>query len=181
MRAAIDRCSANLELGLGQSGDDSVLLRSFSALVLDALAARDIERAFLGEAERHALVLAALAYLEGERDLRGYDPERGWIHAAAHTADLLRRLSRNPALCAADQDAILAAIEHAGLDEIPIDVWVDADSLLRRLDASVSRTGGGSFSASKLSVELFDYGEPVVVTRPPASEVAQLGELHPHG
>ncbi len=78
-------------------------------------------------------------------------------------------------------DTILAAIEHAGLDEIPIDVWVDGDSLLRRLDASVSRTGGGSSSASKLSVELFDYGVPVVVTRPPASEVAQLGELHPHG
>jgi hypothetical protein len=32
----------------------------------------------------------------GERDLRGYDAELGWLHAAAHGADLLAVLARHP-------------------------------------------------------------------------------------
>ncbi|MCK7495333.1 MAG: DUF2785 domain-containing protein [Comamonadaceae bacterium] len=38
----------------------------------------------------------ALAYLRDERDLRGIDPSVGWIHATAHTADLLKFLARDP-------------------------------------------------------------------------------------
>ena len=111
MRAALDRWTRNLGEGIGERETDSVLQRSFSILVLDALAARDLERPFMSEAELHALAEASLSYLEREQDLRGWDAERGWIHATAHTADLLRRLARNPGLCEADQDAIVAGIE----------------------------------------------------------------------
>ena len=38
----------------------------------------------------------ALAYLAAELDLRGIEPRVGWIHATAHTADLLKFLARNP-------------------------------------------------------------------------------------
>jgi hypothetical protein len=34
-------------------------------------------------------------YLRDERDLRGFDPKKGWMHATAHTADLLAELSRS--------------------------------------------------------------------------------------
>jgi hypothetical protein len=74
-------------------------------------------------------------------------------------------------------DSLAGAIQRAGLERIPVDVWVDGDSLLRRLDANVSLEHGGRESTSRLSVELFDYGEPVDVTPPPAAEVAGLDEL----
>jgi hypothetical protein len=111
LHAALARFSHDLDVGIGQKGTDSVVLRSFSALALDAIAARDLERPFLGEEGCHALVSTALAYLAREKDLRGWDERVGWMHATAHTADLLRRLARNPSLCETDQDAIVVGLE----------------------------------------------------------------------
>jgi len=88
----------------------SVLERSFSALCLASLAERDLGSAFLGDARYRELLGEALAYLRSERDLRGYETATGWIHATAHTADLLQALSRNRLLTAAEQRAVLDAI-----------------------------------------------------------------------
>src|SRR4029453_1426853 len=76
----------NLKRGLGEQGTDSVLLRSFSALELSLLAAYDLKTPFLSQEEYDALLAAALDYLADERDVRGYDPEKGWMHSVAHTA-----------------------------------------------------------------------------------------------
>jgi hypothetical protein len=56
------------------------------------------------------LLGAALDYLAAERDVRGYDAEKGWMHSVAHTADLLKFLARSPRLATAGQQRILAAI-----------------------------------------------------------------------
>jgi hypothetical protein len=102
--------SANLKIGLGESGTDSVLKRSFSALMLSSIARRDLKTQFLGEVRYHALLNDAIFYLTNERDLRGYDVTKGWIHSTAHTADLLKALAENDLLTQDDQHAILAAI-----------------------------------------------------------------------
>lgn len=102
--------SANLRQGLGEKGSDAVLLRSFSALDLSLLAARDLETPYLEPAELTRLLDSALGYLESERDLRGYEPGKGWIHATAHTADLLKFLARNPRLPRADAARVLPGI-----------------------------------------------------------------------
>src|SRR5271156_4365929 len=65
--------SANLKVGMGESGTDSVLKRSFSALMLSSIARRDLKTQFLGEVRYHALLNDAIFYLTNERDLRGYD------------------------------------------------------------------------------------------------------------
>ncbi|MDW4905545.1 DUF2785 domain-containing protein [Streptomyces sp. ADMS] len=39
---------------------------------------------------------AFAGWYPGETDLRGYDPVLGWVHAAAHGADLLAALARRP-------------------------------------------------------------------------------------
>ena len=106
----VEEWSANLKIGLGESGTDSVLKRSFSALMLASIAQRDLKTQFLGDARYHALLNDALSYLTSERDLRGYDATKGWIHATAHTADLLKALAENDLLMQEDQHAILAAI-----------------------------------------------------------------------
>jgi hypothetical protein len=101
--------SANLLVGLGGTGSDTLFLRAFSALDLSILAALDNQHPFLDDAELAGLLSAALAYLAGEKDLRAFDTRHGWMHATAHTADLLKFLGRNPRLRPADQGRILEA------------------------------------------------------------------------
>jgi len=109
-KALIALWSPNLAKGVGETGNDGLLLRSFSALELSLLAARDLQAPYLEPAELKALVDDALAYLAAERDLRGYDEKKGWMHATAHTADLLKFLARNPRVTPADAARILDAI-----------------------------------------------------------------------
>lgn len=106
----LDQWQKNLFVGLGETNTDTVLLRSFSALGLAALAERDRKTPFLGLARYRGLLDAAIAYLAAERDLRGFDPAKGWIHATAHTADLLRYLVGNPLFTNEEQPRLLAAI-----------------------------------------------------------------------
>ena len=106
----VDRLVVNLEEGIGEAGGDSVLLRSFSALNLSVFATRDLRQPFLTPADFEALLDAGLTYLANERDLRGFDSERGWMHSAAHTADLLRSLGRNPQLDVSGAERIFAGV-----------------------------------------------------------------------
>ena len=100
----------NLKTGIGESGTDSVLGRSFSALCLAAIAEREARTPFMGEERYHKLLEAALNYLRDEKDLRGFDAKKGWIHATAHTADLLAELVRHPSFTQEDQGIVLKAI-----------------------------------------------------------------------
>jgi hypothetical protein len=53
-----------------------------------------------------------------------------------------------------------------------LDVWIDAGGLVRRVEVDV--TGDYPFT---LDAELFDLGEPVTITVPPADQVLDLGDL----
>jgi Protein of unknown function (DUF2785) len=105
-----DEWSANLRERIGESGNDSVLKRSFSALCLASLAERDLKMPFLGEQRYRQLLESGLAYLKDERDLRGFDPVLGWIHATAHTADMLAAIAENSLLHVDDQLRMLEAV-----------------------------------------------------------------------
>ncbi len=108
-RALVALLSANLRRSIGETGTDSVLLRSFSALDLSVFAALEDTDPALDEAGHRRLLDDALAYLRDERDLRGLEPRVGWIHATAHTADLLKLLARDPRFTPADQPRLLDA------------------------------------------------------------------------
>lgn len=110
LRRLMAQWEANLEKGLGTAGSDDVFKRSFSALALSVLVARDNAAPFLEPAEFHQLRDAALRYLADEKDLRGFDEKKGWIHSAAHTADLLKVLGRSRNIDAAGQQLILQGI-----------------------------------------------------------------------
>lgn len=110
LNSLVDEWLQNLRDGIGEEGTDSVLKRSFSALCLVALAERDLKMPFLGEQRFRKLLTSGLAYLKEERDLRGFDPILGWIHATAHTADLLSALAENSLLRVEDQARLLEAI-----------------------------------------------------------------------
>jgi len=102
--------SENLRSAIGETGTDSVFRRSFSALCLSSLAERELKTPFLGQARYRKLLDSAIVYLGDEKDLRGFDARKGWIHATAHTADLLAALAANSLLTRRDQATILQAI-----------------------------------------------------------------------
>ncbi|MEZ4368299.1 MAG: DUF2785 domain-containing protein [Kofleriaceae bacterium] len=89
---------------------DAVFGRSFAALTLAAVAAREVERGAWTDAELDAQVAAAVAYAGREVDLRGHTGLAGWAHAAAHTADWLKFLGRHPRLSAAGATALLDGV-----------------------------------------------------------------------
>jgi len=105
-----DEWRANLKSGLGESNTNSVLKRSFSALCLSSMAAREAKTPFMGSERYHQLVAESVAYLQAERDLRGYDATIHWIHSTAHTADLLASLADDTRLTKDEETAILSAI-----------------------------------------------------------------------
>lgn len=76
-----DACTVLGDEMAGRLTDRELHVRSFGALVLASVVNRGLFRKQWLEAFE--------AWYPHERDLRGYDQELGWLHAAAHGADLL--------------------------------------------------------------------------------------------
>ena len=95
---------------IGASESDTVFGRSFSALYMSILAAQDLRKPFLSAAAFKETLDTALRCYAEEKDLRGYVPVKGWAHATAHVADLLKFLARNPHLSAEDQKRIVSGV-----------------------------------------------------------------------
>jgi hypothetical protein len=69
--------------------------------------------------------------------------------------------------------ALSQTTEAKGLKELPVDVWVGDDGLVRRLTLDLQQQHKGSVA---VSVEFFDFGD-VSVNVPAASETKDLGQL----
>jgi hypothetical protein len=137
VRALLVLHLANIHKGLGEAESDGVFLRSFSALHLAQIAARDLRKPFLTEAERKQLLQASCRALREERDRRGWVEGKGWAHPIAHNADLLANLARAPGLAQDEQRLILAALD-AGL--AGPNACGENERLASALGALVSRT-----------------------------------------
>lgn len=135
----LEEWSTNLKSAVGESNNDSVLKRSFSALCLASLAERELRTPFLGETRYHTLLTNAITYLTTERDLRGYDAKKGWIHATAHTADLLKALAENDLLTQDDQHAILDAISQRLATAPTVYSYGEQDRLALAVKAIITR------------------------------------------
>lgn len=86
----------NLTIGIGESDTDTVLTRSFSALMLSILVYYDLKTPWMSDGDFHGLADATFTYLLAEQDLRDYAAPVGWYHATAHTADILKFIARHP-------------------------------------------------------------------------------------
>ncbi len=71
-------------------------------------------------------------------------------------------------------------LKEAGLDALPIDLWVDGDGFLKQLRMALDLSGlsqdhaAASFS---LTLTYSDIGEPVSIDVPPASQVTDISDL----
>ncbi|GCE30359.1 hypothetical protein KDA_58430 [Dictyobacter alpinus] len=110
LRGMLTQLLANLQQGLGNTGDNTVLLRSFSALTISDILKYDNTNHFLAREEVLDILEQGITYFMREQDLRGYETGKGWIHALAHAGDLLAVLARNHHLGDANLERILMAV-----------------------------------------------------------------------
>src|SRR5262245_17446184 len=129
----------NLDDGLGQSGTDSVFKRSFSMLSLSLIAQRDLAAPFLDPVEVEAFFDGALRYFREERDLRGFDAARGWMHTVAHTSDTLKFLARNPKLPGRRASELLGAVRAKVESADTVFTWGENDRMALALQSAVRR------------------------------------------
>jgi hypothetical protein len=71
-------------------------------------------------------------------------------------------------------------VGQLGVGAMPVDVWVDGDGLVRRVALELDAGAAGSVPvATTMTMDLYDYGTPVDVALPVASEVSDLAALLP--
>jgi hypothetical protein len=170
LRPLVERLLGNLRKGIGERESDGVFRRSFSALVLSVIVARDNVAPFLAAPELRRIEDAALAYLDAERDLRGYDEKKGWIHSAAHAADLLTLVARSRHLEARDQSRILDAISAKLADAAVVFTHGEDERLARTILSIVDRADfdRGQFAAWSQRAKPL----PVSAERPTPAQLA---------
>jgi hypothetical protein len=68
---------------------------------------------------------------------------------------------------------------QTGLESVPVDVWIDASGLVRKLAMTFSAVDPASSQRTEASIafELWDYNEPVSIDLPPASEVVDASAV----
>lgn len=70
-------------------------------------------------------------------------------------------------------------VGQTGISEVPIDIWIDGEGLVRKLllDVEAMQPGASAPSRATIGFELWELGEPVEIALPPASQVADASEL----
>jgi hypothetical protein len=74
-------------------------------------------------------------------------------------------------------------VKQTGLREIPVDVWVGQDNLVRRMEMafSIAQPGSTERLDASMTFEMFDYGKPVEITLPLEAETASITDLESLG
>jgi hypothetical protein len=86
---------------------------------------------------------------------------------------------------AAVSSGLSQLLAQTGVSSIPVDVWVDAQRMVRRMQISLAPRASGRPLAFTIGVELFDFGPTAPVAPPAAREVfdatgAALDSLRSH-
>jgi hypothetical protein len=158
VRGMMAELAANLMHGLGEREADSVFLRTFSVLLLAEIVHYDNARHFLDRDEVRQLLELALVYLEAERDLRGWVPEKGWAHSVAHTADLLFVLAGSRYLDAPDLRRLLDGVAEKVAVGGAFYVCGEDERLVRAVVAVAER---GLLAVDDLAAWVQQLGQPL--------------------
>ena len=75
--------------------------------------------------------------------------------------------------------AVEKLIDQTGSSTYPMDLWIDDEDLLRRVRISYEFQIPGQADDAKflMNMEFFDFGAPIDIKPPPASDVTDLAEL----
>ena len=96
---------------IGEQLTDSVFTRSFSALLVAGILAKDSELLLLDDHHLQLFFKKIGRYLLLEQDTRGYVEGKGWAHSLAHGADLATTTIKHPKFDLQYAPAILHALK----------------------------------------------------------------------
>jgi len=113
------------------------------------------------------LLRQALAYLRDEKDVRGFDARKGWIHSAAHTADLLAALAEHPFFSKQDQSAVLDAITQRLATAGEVFTYGEQDRLANVVSRIVTRDDAAFDAFRKWLAEMDAADQSVWKDSPP--------------
>jgi hypothetical protein len=65
------------------------------------------------------------------------------------------------------------SFRQMGVTSVPFDVWIDDDGLPRRMVMKMAPSSGTSGANLEMTLEMFDYGRPVEVSVPSATQVLE--------
>lgn len=68
-------------------------------------------------------------------------------------------------------------LDQSGTSRIPVEIWIDDDGFVRRMQQTLESNGSGFQVSSTMTTEFYDFGTDVTVEEPPADEVADFSEL----
>jgi hypothetical protein len=79
--------------------------------------------------------------------------------------------------------SVRKVMELSGATTMPIELWIDDDSLVRRMvwNQTVAAAAGQDPTTVKATMEMFDYGADVNVVVPPANQTSSFEELQKLG
>ena len=76
-----------------------------------------------------------------------------------------------------EQPELRRSLEALDLDEVPTEVWIDGDGLLRRLTQEYELSSAGEKTSTRVTMELYDFGVEVDVEPPAPEEVFDVSDL----
>lgn len=91
----------------GRMHGGEIYERTFAALTLSWVVLRDAQTSELADGQVLGWLAAFGSWWRQEKDLRGWDAQLGWLHAAGHGADAVLAFGRSPRLPAGALQALL--------------------------------------------------------------------------
>lgn len=110
---------------IGETGTDSIFMRSFSCLIIAGIIYTDNKNPQLPARTVHHTKDALLRYAREEKDWRGYVEGKGWAHAMAHLADALDECAQHQSMAVEDRRGILQALSK--LVKLPEPLYHEED------------------------------------------------------
>jgi hypothetical protein len=103
---------------IGETGTDTVFMRSFSNLIIAAILFNDARTPQFAKSSIQLTKEKLLHYAIEEKDWRGHVEGKGWAHAMAHLAEALDECAQHPCMTSKDRQEILITVsELAPLSE----------------------------------------------------------------
>lgn len=132
-----DGMTAGLEVGLGETGTDTVFRRSFSALILAECLGRNNTIDVLSPDKVLEWGDRLAGWFVRENDLRGLVEGKGWAHAVAHGADAI---------------SVLGSALSLGVNELTVLLDVIADRTLAETDQRLVHGEPDRLAVATLSI-----------------------------
>jgi hypothetical protein len=112
----------------------------------------------------------ALAYLQGSTAINKVGSETVAGTATTHYHVVVDLQQAADHASGSDKDALEQAIKATGNSTQPVDVWVDSQGYVRKLELQSQASG----QSADLTMEMHDFGSPVPITAPATNEVVDL-------